>query len=85
MALSRVTGSICWAGGSIRCTIILNHARSGFCSTQTSSPVSGSVTFCLSKCFLPRAMAMAVVPNSRWSPSSSISPSKASLIRLPWE
>ena len=31
------------------------------------------------------AVAMAVVPNSRWSASSSISPSKASLIRLPRE
>ena len=65
--------------------LILNHARSGFCSTQTSWPVSGSVTFCLSKCFWPRAMAMAAVANSRCSPSSSIMFSIASLIRLPRE
>ena len=61
------------------------RAISGLCSTQISSPVSGSFTLHLSMYFLPSAIAIAVAPNSRSSAISSISLSMASLIRLPRE
>src|SRR5208337_3604406 len=70
---------------AIRSRIILNHAISGLCSTQISSPVSGSFTLRLIMYFLPSAIAIAVAPNSRSSAFSSIWLSMASLIRLPRE